>query len=111
MRKLCIALVLVLLFTTFAYAAVMARTSMDLSFTGTTANCHISVKEAGASIDVTMKLYKGSALVKSWHKAGTGKVELDKTWTCISGQTYTLQADVTVGGNPINVTPITETCP
>lgn len=110
-RKLCIMLVIIMLFTTCAYAAAMARTSMDLTFSGTTANCHILVKEAGSSIDVTMKLYKGSTLVKSWSKSATGRVELSKTWTCISGQSYTLDADVTVNGSPVTVMPITETCP
>jgi len=84
---------------------------MDLSFNGTTANCSISVKEAGSSISVTLKLYKGTTLVKSWSKSGTGKVELDKTWICISGQSYTLNADVIVDGSPVSVTPITKTCP
>lgn len=110
-RKLCIVLAMIMLFTTCVYAAAMVRTSMDLTFSGTTANCYILVKEAGASIDVTMKLYKGSTLVKSWTKSGTGRVELNKTWTCISGQSYTLNADVTIDGFPISVTPVTKTCP
>ena len=111
MRKLCIILVLVLLFTTFAYAANMARTNMDLTFSGTTANCYICVKEAGSSINVTLKLYKGSTQIKSWNLTGTNKVEETKTCTCISGQTYTLRADVTVNGVPITITPVTRVCP
>ena len=91
MRRMCFALVVIMLFTTCVHAAMLSSTSMDLSYSGTTANCQITVREANASIDVTMSL--------------------NKTWTCISGQAYTLEADVTVNGISVNVTPITKTCP
>ena len=111
MRRMCFALVVIMLFTTCVHAAMLSSTSMDLSYSGTTANCQITVREANASIDVTMELYRGSTLVKSWSKSGTNRVSLNKTWTCISGQAYTLEADVTVNGISVNVTPITKTCP
>ncbi|MCR4805805.1 MAG: hypothetical protein K5981_09220 [Clostridia bacterium] len=111
MKRLCIALIVVLVFASFASASDRGRVSLKLSFTGTTAKCKIEVTEAGAAIDVTMYLYEGSSLVCSWSKSGTDYVSLNKSRTCVSGQTYTLEADVTVNGVPISVTPVTKTCP
>ena len=112
MRKLCLILVVVLLFSSIIYGATTATgKTLTLTFDGTTAQCTTKITHSGAYIDVTMKLYKGTTFVQSWHKSGLDIVKLEKTKICISGQTYTLQADVTVDGVPVNVSPMTEICP
>lgn len=111
MKKVCIILVVILLFSTCVHAATNSVASTSLDFSGTTATCTTTVNQLGASIDITMSLYRGTSLVKTWTKSGANKVTLSKTRSCISGQTYTLEADVTVNGVSVNVTPITKTCP
>lgn len=102
---------IMLLFSTCVYAATRSSASLALEFSGTTATCTTTVNQFGASIDISMSLYRGTALVKTWTKSGVNKVTLSKTYTCISGQIYTLQTDVTVNGVSINVNPVTKTCP
>ena len=113
MKKIiAITIVFFLLFSTAAFAATNAASiSRSLTFTGTTANCKVSVSDSGKSISVTMKLYQGSTEVASWSGSDTGRVVLSETYEATSGLTYRLEASGTIGGVPFTVTPVTKTCP
>ena len=82
-----------------------------LSFTGTRANCKLSITEVGAKIDATMELWSGSILVDSWHKTGTSTLFFSETKTVQSGKTYTLTAHGTIGSTTFTAPSITKTCP
>ena len=111
-RVLSIVLIVLLLATSLSYAGTLAVSkSMKLTFSGTTANCLLTVKSSGDSISATLKLYHGTTMIDSWSASGTGSLTIGETHNCVSGQTYRLEADVTVNGLPVNVTPVTKTCP
>ena len=82
----------------------------SLAFSGTTAQCSVSVSDAGKPIFVTMKLYQGSTLMSSWSKSGTGYVYLYKTKTVTKGKTYTLKVSGTINGAAFTAPTITRTC-
>ena len=113
MKKIiAITMTLILLFSTAAFAATNATSiSRSLTFTGTTANCKVSVSDSGKSISVTMKLYQGSTELASWTASDTSRVVLSKTYAATSGVTYRLEASGTINGVPFTATPVTKTCP
>ena len=55
---------------------------LDLYFTGTTANCSVSIKSLGKAIDATLELWQGSTLVDSWHGTGISLVTISGTHIC-----------------------------
>ena len=111
-RVLAMVLVVLLLATSLSYAGTLGVTkSMKLTFSGTTANCMLTVKSSGAAIDATLKLYHGTTMIDSWSASGTGSVTIGETHNCVSGQTYRLEAEVTVNGSPVSIAPITKKCP
>ena len=111
-RVLSIVLIVLLLATSLSYAGTLAISkSMKLTFSGTTANCLLTVKSYGNPINATLKLYNGTTQIDSWSTSGNNSISISETHNCVSGQTYRLEADVTVNGLPVNVTPVTKTCP
>ncbi len=82
----------------------------SLTFSGTTAQCAVSVSDAGKAITVTMKLYQGNSLISSWSKSGTGYVYLYKTKTVTKGKTYTLKVSGTINGVAFAGPTITRKC-
>ena len=111
-RVLAMILVVLLLSSSFSYAGTLAVTkTIKLTFSGTTANCVLTVKSPGDSIDATLKLYHGMTQIDSWSANGSNSIAIGETHNCVSGQTYRLEADITVNGSPVNVTPVTRTCP
>lgn len=110
-KRSCIVLLAVMLCCASVHAAAEGAGVLGLSFNGSTASCGVSVSRTGADIDVAMKLYLGANLVKVWYGSGSGRVSLSKTWPCISGNAYTLKADVTADVTPISLTPVTKICP
>lgn len=82
-----------------------------LSFTGTTANCKLSVTKFGSNINATLELWKGNTRVASWSGTATSSLIISKTKSVISGQTYTLKAHGTIDGVSFTAPSITKTCP
>ena len=72
-----------------------------LSFSGKTANCSVTVVEAG-KLDVTLELWNGSEMVDSWSDSGSH--------AAVSGTTYTLIAHGTIGSSSFRES-TTGTCP
>ena len=67
-----------------------------LSFSGKTANCSVTVVEAG-ELDVTLELWNGSEMVDSWSDSGTNYLNVSGSHAAVSGTTYTLIAHGTIG--------------
>lgn len=113
MRRVLVIILVVLLFaTSLSYAGTLAITkSIKLTFSGTNANCLLTVKSPGDSISATLKLYHGTTMIDSWPASGTGSVTIGETHNCVSGQTYRLEADIMVNGSPVSITPATAVCP
>ena len=110
-RTVAILLLLVLLCNASAYAATAAVSKPSLSFSGTTANCSITVTQSGKPIDVTLELYQGSTLVDSWSKSGSNRVKVSGSTSVTSGLSYRLEAYGTIDGVPFTATPVMKTCP
>lgn len=98
---------------TSAYAAEARAVTASpiLSFSGTTANCTLSVTKPGAAIEATLELWSGNTLLASWSGTGKSSLIISKTKTVTRGQSYTLKAHGTVDGATLNVTPVTKACP
>ena len=57
-----------------------------LSFSGKTANCSVTVVEAG-KLDVTLELWNGSEMVDSWSDSGTNYLNVSGSHAAVSGTT------------------------
>lgn len=111
-RTIILSMAFVLLFAMAAHAAVQVATiNPSLSFSGTTANCKLTVQEYGKPITATLELYDSSGFVTSWTQNGTTKVTISETYGCISGTSYYLRAYGTSGTTPFDVTTGTKVCP
>lgn len=89
----------------------VVRGRPNLYFAGTTATCEFSYTKVGASISVTMELWCGSAPVVIWTGRDTNRLDMSKTHTVRSGQTYTLKVLCTINGETTKLPPVTKTCP
>ncbi len=110
----CTAMLCAILFSlTVSHAAVtravVPKTSLE--FNGTTATCSVRIAEAEKSIGVTMELWCGSAPVVIWTGRDTNRLDMTKTHTVRSGQTYTLKVFCTINGETTKLPPVTKTCP
>ena len=103
-----VGMLLVLLLSNTVYAAQTVQPT--LSFSGTTANCSVTIRAKGKAIDATLELWQGSTMVASWHKTGTSSVTISETYNCTSGVTYTLTVTGTIGGQTIIAIPVTGNC-
>ena len=86
------------------------RTSLNLTFSGSTAICKVMVQDSNKEISTTMQLWRGNTLVATWSGSGTSYVYLSKTKAVTSGTTYTLKAFGTINGIPFTLAPVTKTC-
>lgn len=83
-----------------------------LNFTGTTAECEVTVVGNGTSeyIEVTMKLMRGSYCEASWSASGYGYVNMYKEDSVTKNLTYTLVVEVTVNGAASSPVSVSGTC-
>lgn len=86
-----------------------ARVNPRLTFSGTTANCSVTVTEAG-KIEATLELWSDSTLIDSWQDSGTNFLTVSGSHSVRSGTAYTLIAYGIAGGNPFR-TSTSGTCP
>lgn len=95
-----------------AYAAIQAGgMTPSLSYTGTTANCQITIYRLGEEIEATLELWHGNELAASWDGARKTHVTIAENFDVTSGETYTLKAHGTIGGVPFTTASVTKTCP
>lgn len=116
MRKRVLALTLALVFV-LGISAQAAQgwaynISPSLTFTGTTANCSVTVRGENSTdkISITAKLYRGGTLLATWTKSGTGSVKLSEKKTVTKNFSYTLESNVTINGVKQSVSPVTKAC-
>lgn len=101
---MCILLVLCMFVSIPVFAAQKASTvEPSLTFTGTTANCSVSITALGKTISATMELWHGSTRLTSWSDNGTSLLTLSETYPVFSGLSYTLKVSGTIGSMPFNV--------
>lgn len=105
MRKITAALLAILLLTFAAPVTAFAqqqdaRYIPSLTFDGTTAHCGARVVSGSDEMSITLELWRGTTRIASWTKTGTGVVTFSETWPVAKGQTYTLKAHGTIGGEP-----------
>ncbi|MBO4872576.1 MAG: hypothetical protein J5496_04080 [Lachnospiraceae bacterium] len=93
-----------------AEAAVTLKKNVSLSFTDTTANCSGTVMGSG-SISATLELWQGSTKLISWPGNGSGYVQINESYTVVSGVTYTLKLNGTINGVAFTEASVTRTCP
>ena len=70
-----------------------------LTFDGTTAICTYQFSSQGDTIAVTMNLWNGDTLVKSWTEVGQDVVRVSKTCTVSRGKTYVLEVSGAYGSS------------
>lgn len=81
-----------------------------LTFSGTTANCSVTIMELGKDINATMSLWCGNTLVDYWSGNAANMLTLGGSCPVVKGQTYTLKVSGTIGGVLFNGVPIIATC-
>lgn len=81
----------------------------QLSFSGTTANCSVTVY-GDNDISVELVLKNGSTVVDSWSGSGRIRVFLSGSHKVVSGKTYTLVATGTINGQAFEAS-TSGTCP
>lgn len=114
MKKRVIILILaaVLLLAIPTQAVSRATTCMpSLTFEGMTAKCGIVVLGGTHDeIEVTLSLWHGNQLLATWSEEGTGYLSMAETATVTRGNTYTLEVDLTINGEEVDVMPISKKC-
>lgn len=90
-----------------------AMVKPNITFSGTTATCSVSVigNSAKDSISLTVKLYSGNACIATWTDSGSGNLNFSRTKTVQKGSTYKLTADVSINGTALSTASTTGTCP
>ena len=71
-----------------------------LSFSGTTANCQLTVTSdtTADKLVAQIKLWNGNTCLRTWNVQGNGAIMFYDTHAVTRYKTYTLTADVTVNG-------------
>lgn len=83
----------------------------NLTFSGTTANCSVKIKQTGKTISATLDLWYGSICVASWHDTDISQLVISETIGVGHGKTYTLTVYGTIDGVPFSGGSVTKTCP
>lgn len=104
-----LALIILVGVTTQSADARGVGTTVNITFSGTTATCTFKVIEAGSDIKVTMTLWQGSKQIASWIGTGNGLVQMSEQCAVVKGQTYTLEVSFTVDGRTQPVQSTTKT--
>ena len=83
-----------------------------ISFSGTTANCRVTVSgnHGTDQIEAVVILWDGSKVVEDWYPTGTGSLLFSNTTTVTKGKTYELTVDVTINGLEYDTVSISGTC-
>lgn len=113
-RLISIVLVVVMLMaipaTAFAAPSRVASATPSLSFSGTTANCKVTIRESGKAISATMSLWDGNTCLDSWSGNGTSLLIISGSHEVVQGKTYTLKVTGTSGSTTLVVEPVSGKC-
>lgn len=109
-----IVLLLALLLSTQAFAASPRIITIRpaISFSGTTANCRVTVSgnHGTDQIKATVILWDGNKVIESWYPTGTGSLLFSDTATVTKGKTYKLSVDVTIDNVEYDTVSVNGTC-
>lgn len=101
-KKIIAVFLFVLLLISNANAQEMRTISLgaQLSFSGTTATCHVVIPRPDYSdvISATIKLCCDGQSIKTWNESANGYLLFDGTVSVTKGKTYELVVDYTVNG-------------
>ena len=95
---LTVAFLLLLSMSAFAAEQRLTVPAPNLSFSGTTAYCNVSVSDYGSDINVTLTLYRGWSTIASWSGSGRHEVYVSGTAAVKDGLEYKLVASGTIDG-------------
>lgn len=113
-RLISIVLVVVMLMaipaTAFAAPSRVASATPSLSFSGTTANCKVTIRDSGKAISATMSLWDGSTCIDSWSSNGTSLVIISGSHDVEHGKTYTLKVTGTSGSKTLVIESVSKKC-
>ncbi len=70
---------------------------LNLTFSGTVANCH-AVVNGSSNIQATLELWQGNTMVCSWSSSGSFRIEIDEHCDVLVDYVYTLKLYGTIGG-------------
>lgn len=89
------------------------KSSVDLSFNGTTAICSaVCIGDSSTDkIEATLTLYQGSTVIDSWSDSGNWSVTLTGEHKVTSGKSYRLELAYSVNGIKQSAVTATNTCP
>lgn len=112
-RVIALLLCVVMLCGTTAFAADTrsVSSSPELTFDGATAFCKFEHSSLGDTITVTMKLWQGDTLVKSWMQTGTSEIIISKTCEVSRLKMYKLEVSGTCGGVAFGPISVSKRCP
>ena len=73
---------------------------VDITFSGTTANCYaeISGNKASDKISATIELRCGNQTIRTWNVSDDGSLSFYETVSVTKGKTYELVVECTVNG-------------
>ena len=109
---LILTLCIVLGTVTAAFASIeQSRATCELDFDGGHAQCMASIRDDGAYLDLTMKLYRNGRVVRTWNATGNDIVRIADSYPAVSGSTYQLTFTCYVNGFQVSIPSITKVCP
>ena len=94
----------------FAEPYRIASATPTLSFSGTTANCKVTIRDSGKAISATMSLWDGNTCIDSWPGSGISLVIISGSHEVEQGKTYTLKVTGTSGSTTLVVEPVSGKC-
>lgn len=113
-KTLIVSIIIVLLLSTPAYAALARATTIapTLTFSNTTANCCVTIFDGSdnARITAVISLKRGNDCIKSWQKSAVGYFYFTDTVSVARGQSYTLSVDATIDGKTLPTASTSNTC-
>lgn len=80
----------------------------SLTLNSGSASCQVTVRSAGADIEVTMELWSGVDLFDVWTGEGVGVVTVTGSCPIVNGYPYTLVVYGTADGVPFECDPVTK---
>lgn len=97
---LAVIIALVIPMTVHAATERTIRIYPELSFSGTTATCSVTVAADSTrdEIEASIELWEGSVCIKVWQISGIGSIEFEKLVSVSKGKTYTLASNVSING-------------
>lgn len=119
MRKLALALAIVMLMSTLAVSASAASVEPraitiipGITFDGTTANCEVAIAGNYTTDEMvaTIRLYRGNTIIASWRAEGDGHIFFTRTKEVTKGYTYRLVVSLTVNGQACSPVYVTGDC-